>query len=151
MFRAYHRRVSLGSRAARWRRAAAPAVCLLLLALAISGCASSGAGLRASEALQSAGYQNGNVIVTNGGGAPAGILITAVYSRGPTGKDQRDAQRAEQIVWDSYAGHFGALQVVMAPGSCAGSVCGTRANVIAAASYAQLAARFGSKPIIAFR
>jgi hypothetical protein len=151
MFRAYHRRVSLGNRAARWRRAAAPAACLLLLALALSGCASSGASLRASEALQSAGYQNGNVVVTNGDGAPSGILITVVYSRGPTGNDQRDAQRAEQIFWDNYAGGFGSLQVFMAPGACSGSVCGTRADVIAGASYAQLAARFGSKPIIASR
>jgi hypothetical protein len=127
----------------------APAACLLLLALAISGCASQRAGLRASEALQGAGYQNGNVVVTNGDGAPAGILITLVYSRGPTGNDQRDARRAEQIFWDNYAGRFGSLQVFMAPGACAGSVCGTRADEIATASYAQLAAKFGSKAIIA--
>ena len=123
-----------------------PAVCLLLLALTVSGCATFQAALRTSAALQGAGYQGVNVNVATGTGEPAGGLISVAYSGEPTGNEQRDAQQAEKIVWDTFPGRFGAVAVIKDSGGCAGPVCATQSSEIAGASYAQLAARFGPRP-----
>jgi hypothetical protein len=132
----------------RPRRIAAPAAWLLVLALAlaVAGCAALGGALRTSAALQGAGYQNVSVNVATGSGSPSGGLVSVSYSSGPVRNDQRDAQRAEQIVWDNFPGHFGALAIVQESGGCIGPACATQANEVASATYAQLAARFGPRP-----
>ena len=122
------------------------AVCVLLLALAVSGCATLQAALRTSAALQSAGYQGVNVNVATGSAEPAGGLISVAYSGEPPGSEQRDARRAEKIVWDTFPGRFGAVAVIKDSGGCAGPVCATQSSQIAGASYAQLAAGFGPRP-----
>lgn len=133
----------------RWR-VASPAAWLLVLALVglgvLAGCAALGAALHTSVALQSAGYQNANVNVSTGDELPAGGLVSVTYSNGPTGNDQRDAQGAEKIVWDSYSQPFGALTIVKASGGCTGPVCVTHSNEVASVTYAQLAATFGPRP-----
>jgi hypothetical protein len=123
-----------------------PAVCLLVLALTVSGCANFQAALRTSAALEGAGYQGVNVNVATGTGEPAGGLISVAYSGEPTGNEQRDAQQAEKIVWDTFPGRFGAVAVIKDSGGCAGPVCATQSSEIADASYAQLAATFGPRP-----
>jgi hypothetical protein len=123
-----------------------PAACLLALALAVSGCANFQAALRTSAALESAGYRGVNVNVATGSGEPAGGLISVAYSGGPTGNEQRDARRAEEIIWGTFPGRFGAVAVIKDSGGCAGPVCATQSSEIADASYAQLAARFGPRP-----
>jgi hypothetical protein len=130
----------------RLRRTAAPAAWLLVLALAVAGCAALGAALRTGSALQGDGYQNVNVNVTTGSDIPAGGLVTVSYSSGPAGNRQRDAQRAEQIVWNTFPGHFGALAIDKEVGGCAGPVCATESVEVASATYAQLAAGFGPRP-----
>jgi hypothetical protein len=122
------------------------AACLLLLALAVSGCATLQAALRTSAALQGAGYQGVNVNAATGTSEPAGGLISVAYSGEPTGNEQRDAQQAEKIVWDTFPGRFGAVAVIKDSGGCAGPVCATQSSEIAGASYAQLAARLGPRP-----
>jgi hypothetical protein len=128
------------------RRFAIPAACVLLLALAVSGCATLQAALRTSAALQGAGYQGVNVNVATGTGEPAGGLITVAYSGEPTGNEQRDARQAEKIVWDTFPGRFGAVAVIKDSGGCDGPVCATQSSQIAGASYAQLAVSFGPRP-----
>ena len=123
-----------------------PAVCLLVLALAVSGCANFQAALRTGATLEGAGYRGVNVNVATGTGEPAGGLISVAYSRGPTGNEQRDAQQAEKIVWDTFPGRFGAVAVIKVSGGCAGPVCATQSSEIADTSYAQLSARFGRRP-----
>lgn len=130
----------------RLRRTAAPAAGLLVLALAVAGCAALGAALRTSSALQGDGYQDVNVNVTTGSDIPAGGLVTVSYSSGPADNRQRDAQRAEQIVWDTFPGRFGALAIEKESGGCAGPVCATDSVEVASATYAQLAAGFGPRP-----
>jgi surface antigen len=127
------------------RRIAASAAWLLVLALAVAGCAALSAALQTSAALQSAGYQNVNVNVATGSGSPSGGLVSVSYSSGPADNDQRDAQRAEKIVWDTFPGRFGALAIVKESGGCAGPLCATQQNEMASATYAQLAARFGPR------
>jgi hypothetical protein len=122
------------------------AVCLLVLALTVSGCANFQAALRTSAALQGAGYQDVNVNVATGTGEPDGGLISVAYSGEPTGNEQRGAQQAEKIVWDTFPGRFGAVAVIKDSGGCAGPVCATQSSEIADASYAQLTARFGPRP-----
>ena len=122
------------------------AACLLVLGIAVVGCAALNAALHTSLALQDAGYQNVNVNVSNGDGAPAGGLVSVVYSRGPSGSDQGDAQRAEKIVWDTYSDRFGAVAIIKESGGCAGPFCATHSDELASATYAQLAARFGPRP-----
>jgi hypothetical protein len=124
----------------------APAACLLVLAVAVAGCAALGAALRTGAALQSAGYQNVNVNVTTGSSLPAGGLVSVSYSRGPAGNDQRDAQGAEKIVWDTFPGRFGAVAAVKVSGGCAGPLCATHSNEVASATYAQLSAALGPRP-----
>jgi len=130
----------------RPRRSAAPVACLLVLALALAGCAALGAALRSSAALQGAGFQNANVNVSSGSGLPASGLVTVTYSSGPAGNDQRDVPDAEKIVWDTFSGRFGALTIVKVSGGCTGPVCVSHSTELASVTYAQLAARFGSRP-----
>jgi hypothetical protein len=108
-----------------------PAVCLLVLALTVSGCANFQAALRTSAALEGAGYQGVNVNVATGTGEPAGGLISVAYSGEPTSNEQRDAQQAEKIVWDTFPGRFGAVAVIKDSGGCAGPVCATQSSEIA--------------------
>ena len=68
------------------------------------------------------------------------------YSRGPTGNDEQDAQRAERIVWDTLRYRFGALVVVKTSGGCAGPVCMSQSRRLARVTYRRLAARFGPRP-----
>jgi hypothetical protein len=112
----------------------------------LAGCAALGAALHTSAALQSAGYQNANVNVSTGGDFPAGGLVTVTYSSGPAGNDQRDAQGAEKIVWDTFSQPFGTLAIVKVSGGCTGPVCVTHSTELASVTYAQLAARFGPRP-----
>ena len=128
------------------RRVAASAACLLVLALAVAGCAALGAALGTSLALQNAGYQNVTVNVATGTGLPANGSVTVYYSSGPAGNDQRDAQRAEKVVWDNFPGRFGVLEIVKVSGGCAGPVCATKSDEVASALYAQLAVAFGPRP-----
>jgi hypothetical protein len=128
------------------RRVAASAACLLILALAVAGCAALTAALQTDAALSGAGYQDVNVNVATGSGVPDGGLISVSYSHGPTGNDQRDAQGAEKIVWNTFPGRFGALDIVKRSGGCAGPFCATKSNEVASATYAQLAASFGPRP-----
>lgn len=128
------------------QRVVASTACLLVLALAVAGCAALGAALRTGGALQTAGYQNVNVNVATGSGLPAGGLVSVSYSRGPAGSDQRDAQGAEKIVWDNFPGRFGAVAIIKVSGGCAGPVCATHSNELASATYAQLAATLGPRP-----
>ncbi len=128
------------------RRIAASVAWLLVFGLGVAGCAALGAALRTSSALQSAGYQNVSVNVATGSGVPASGLVSVLYSSGPAGGGQRDAQRAEKIVWDTFPGRFGALAIVTVSGGCIGQVCSTQTNQVASATYAQLAARFGPRP-----
>lgn len=128
------------------RRIAAPTAWLLVLALAVAGCAALSAALRTNSALQDAGYQNVSVNVATGSSLPVGGRVSVSYTSGPAGSDQRDAQRAEKIVWDTFTGRFGALAIVKQSGGCAGPFCATRSNKVASATYAQLAARFGPRP-----
>jgi len=132
--------------AGRLRKIAARAACLVVLVLAVAGCASLGAALRTSSALQSAGYQDVGVNISSGAGSPSGGLISVTYSRGPTGRDQQDAEHAEKIVWDNYSGRFGAVEIVKESGGCVGPVCGSSSTEIAGATYAQLAAKLGPRP-----
>jgi hypothetical protein len=130
----------------RLRRIAAPAAWLVVLALAVAGCAALSAALRTSSALQDAGYQNVNVNVATGSSLPAGGLVSVSYRSGPAGDDQRDAQHAAKIVWDTFSGRFGALAIVEESGGCAGPFCATQSTEVASATYAQLAARLGPRP-----
>lgn len=134
--------------AARLRRIAASAAWLLTLTLTLTlaGCAAVSAALRTNAALQDAGYQNVNVNVAFGSGLPADGLVRVSYSSGPAGNDQRDAQRAEKIVWDTFPGRFGALAIIKESGGCAGPFCATQSDEVASATYAQLAAGFGPRP-----
>ena len=97
-------------------------------------------------ALQRAGFQDVGVNVATGSGSPPGGLISVVFSRGPTGNDQQDAQRAEKIVWDSYSDRFGAVEIVKESGGCVGPFCASQSTEIADATYSQLATKFGPRP-----
>ena len=68
------------------------------------------------------------------------------YGSGPAGDDQRDAQGAEKIVWDTFSQPFGALTIVKVSGGCTGPVCVTHSTEVASVTYAELAARFGPRP-----
>ena len=118
----------------------------MLVIAAVAGCAVLGAALRTSAALHGAGYQNVDVNIAIGAGRPADGLVRVSYSRGPTGHDQQDAQRAERIVWDTLRYRFGALVIVRATGGCAGPVCVSRSSRLARVTYSRLAARFGPRP-----
>ena len=131
---------------ARRRRVATQAAWLLVLTLALVGCAALGAALHTSLALQGAGYRNANVNISTGDGLPAGGAVTVTYSSGPAGNDQRDAQGAEKIVWDTFSQRFGTLTIVKVSGGCTGPVCVTHSAEVASVTYAQLAARFGPRP-----
>lgn len=95
-----------------WRRVVASVAGLLVLALAVAGCADLNAALRTSAALQAARYQSVSVNIESGNGTPAGGLIAVSYSSGPAGNDQSDGLRAEKIVWDTFSDRFGALAIV---------------------------------------
>jgi hypothetical protein len=125
---------------------AALAACLLLLALTVTGCATLEAAFKSSSALQAAGYQNVSVNVGSGSGIPAGGLVTVSYSSGPPGSSESDALGAEKIVWDTFPGRFGALEIVQVSGGCTGPFCSSRSNELAGATYAQLGAALGPRP-----
>lgn len=131
--------------AARARRAAALASCLLLV-LAVAGCASLAAEAQTGSALDEAGYQNVSINVTSGSGEPSGGVISVSYSRGPSGNEQADVRRAEKIVWDTYPARFGELAIALVSGGCAGPVCSSSSNVVADETYSQLGAMFGPRP-----
>jgi len=137
--------VSLGG-TGHIRRFALPVACLLLLAPAVSGCASFQAELRTGAALQDAGYRGVNMNVATGTSEPAGGLISVAYSGGPTGNEQRDARQAEKILWDTFPSRFGAVAIIKDSGGCAGPVCATQSSEIAGATYTQLATSFGPRP-----
>jgi hypothetical protein len=118
----------------------------MLLVAAIAGCAVLGAALGTSEALQGAGYQNVGVNIATGAARPVGGLVRVSYSRGSTGYDRQDAQRAERIVWDTLRYRFGALVIVKASSGCAGPVCVSQSSRLARVTYSRLAARFGPRP-----
>ncbi len=117
-----------------------------MLALAVAGCASLAAEGQLGSALQKAGYQNVGINVTSGSGMPSGGYLNVSYSRGPSANEQADVQRAEKIVWDSYPSRFGVLSILTVSGGCVGPVCSSSSNVVASATYAQLATRFGPRP-----
>jgi hypothetical protein len=117
----------------------------ILVVGAVAGCAVLGAALRTGAALHGAGYQNVDVNIATGAGRPADGLVRVSYSRGPTGYDDQDAQRAERIVWDTLRYRFGALVIVKASGGCAGPVCVSRSSRLARVTYSRLAARFGPR------
>ena len=73
-------------------------------------------------------------------------MVQVSYRRGPSGNDQQDAQDAELIIWHTLRYRFGALVIVKTAGGCAGLVCVSESGVVACATYAQLAARFGPRP-----
>jgi hypothetical protein len=116
-----------------------------MLALTASGCASILGALRTSADLQSAGYQNVSVDISTGTGQ-SGESVSVIYSRGPTGNDQRDAQHAEKIVWDTFPGRFSAVEIIIQSGGCVGPACTSQSDPIAGATYAQLAAEYGPRP-----
>jgi len=132
--------------AGRTRLPLGPAVVSVLLAGAAAGCAVLGAALGAGAALQGAGFQHVGVNIATGAGRPAGGIVRVSYSRGPTGDDQQDVQRAERIVWDTLRYRFGALVIVKTSGGCAGPVCVSQSRRIARVTYSRLAARFGPRP-----
>ena len=123
-----------------------PAVQILLIVLALAGCAALGAAVGSSAALQEAGYQNAGVNISTGSGQPAGGMVQVSYRRGPSGNDQQDAQDAELIIWHTLRYRFGALVIVKASGGCAGPVCVSQSRRIARVTYSRLAARFGPRP-----
>jgi hypothetical protein len=118
----------------------------LALAAVLAGCAALGAALSASTALGQAGYNDASVNVASGTGLPAGGLVEVSYRSGPAGSDAEVAARAERIVWDSYAGRFGAVAIVKVSGGCVGPVCDTGSRQIAGATYSQLSSEFGPQP-----
>jgi len=130
----------------RGRLPVGPAVQILLIVLALAGCAALGAAVGSSAALQEAGYQNAGVNISTGSGQPAGGMVQVSYRRGPSGNDQQDAQDAELIIWHTLRYRFGGLVIVKTAGGCAGLVCVSESGVVARATYAQLAARFGPRP-----
>ncbi len=130
----------------RGRLPVGPAVQILLIVLALAGCAALGAAVGSSAALQEAGHQNAGVNISTGSGQPAGGMVQVSYRRGPSGNDQQDAQDAELIIWHTLRYRFGALVIVKTAGGCAGLVCVSESGVVARATYAQLAARFGPRP-----
>src|SRR5260370_10805190 len=73
-------------------------------------------------------------------------MVQVSYRRGPSGNDQPDAQDAELIIWHTLRYRFGGLVIVKTAGGCAGLVCVSESGVVARATYAQLAARFGPRP-----
>jgi hypothetical protein len=160
--RAYHRHVDTresgdqvdGDRRGQLLSAARPALprhlavlaaCLLLLTLTVSGCASILGALQTGADLQSAGFQNVAVNVSTGSD-PSGELVDVIYSRGPTGDDGQDAQRAEKIVWDTLPGRFAAVTIIKESGGCAGPVCSSVSSPVATATHAQLVNRYGPRP-----
>jgi hypothetical protein len=148
---AYHRPVRVLTDAWRARRIrlrplAALTSCLLLVGLSAAGCADLGAEEATGSALGSAGYQDVNINVDTGSGLPSGGLVSVGYSQGPTGNEQKDARRAEKIVWDTLALRFGALEILKESGGCAGPVCESQSDEIASATYAQLTTEFGQRP-----
>lgn len=95
--------------------------------------------------MEGAGYHGISVNVATGGGVPPGGLVSVAYGQGPSGNDEQDAQHAEQIVWDTFSVRFGALEIIKKSGGCAGPVCVSHSDVIASATYSQLAAKFGPR------
>jgi hypothetical protein len=118
----------------------------VLLVGAAAGCAVLGAAVGTGAALQGAGYQHVGVNIATGAGRPAGGIVRVSNSRGPTGDDQQDAQRAERIVWTTLRYRFGALVIVKASRGCAGPVCVSQSRQLTRVSYSRLAARFGPRP-----
>jgi hypothetical protein len=117
----------------------------VLIVVALAGCAALGAAISTSADLQQAGYQNVGVNIETGSGQGAGTVQVS-YSRGPTGAGQADALRAEHIVWDTLRYHFAVLVIVRKSGGCAGPVCVSKSNVLAEATYSELADKFGPRP-----
>ena len=127
-------------------RVGAVLLAAVLLAFAVAGCAALGAAVRTAAKLQGAGYRNVGVDISSGAGQAAGGVVRVSYSSGPAGANGRDAEHAERIVWDTLRYRFGVLVVVKVAGGCAGPVCVSGSRVLARATYAQLAARFGPRP-----
>ncbi len=117
----------------------------MLIVVALGGCAALGAALSTSADLQHAGYRNVGVNIETGSGQGAGTVQVS-YSRGPAGAGQADALHAEHIVWDTLRYHFALLVIERKSGGCAGPVCVTKSNVIAEATYSELAGKFGPRP-----
>jgi hypothetical protein len=132
--------------ARRWHREIARCLAAFAVVAVLAGCAALTAALNTSTALGKAGYHDAGVNVTTGSGLPAGGVVQVSYSRGPTGDDQKDAARAERIVWDDYSARFGAVAIVKVSGGCAGPVCVTHSVQIASATYSQLRSEFGPRP-----
>ena len=117
-----------------------------LLAAALAGCAALSAALHTDAALRGAGYQNVSVNISTGTGLPSGGAVRVGYSRGPAGREPRDALHAERIVWDTLSYRFGEVVIYEVAGGCTGAVCVSSSRELAQASYAQLASRFGPRP-----
>jgi len=133
-------------RTSRFYRRTAQVACGLLLVVIVSGC-SFLSGINGTESsLHGAGYQDVDVNIASGAGLLANGMVSLSYSHGPTGNGQRDARRAEQIVWDSLRYRFGALSIIKTSGGCDGPVCVSHSAVLDSVTYAELAARFGSRP-----
>ena len=133
-------------RAGRTRLRIGTAIVSLLLVGATTGCGALGTALGTSAALQGAGYQHSAVSIMTAEGQPGGGIVRVSYTEGPTGDDQADARRAEHIVWKTLRYRFGALAIIKTSGGCAGSVCVSQSQVLAHATYARLAAKFGPRP-----
>jgi hypothetical protein len=129
----------------RPRQLAALVACLLLLTLAAYGCVTLFGAPQTSTDLQSAGFQDVTVNASNGPG-PAGVQVVVTYSRGPTGNNDRDAQRAEKIVWDRMPGRLATVAIIREPRECAGQVCSGFYPQVGSATRVQLAAEYGPRP-----
>jgi hypothetical protein len=118
--------------------------CLLLLTLTASGCAGLLGAPQPSTDLQNAGFQDVTVNISNRPGQ-SGEQVAVDYGRGPTGNDNRDAQRAEKIVWDTLPGRF-AVVAIIKERECGDQVCSGYYPQTGAATHAQLAAEYGPRP-----
>lgn len=132
----------------RTPRFAALAVGLLVLVLA-AGCASVRSGSPAGADLRAAGYRNAAVYAASYRSLQTGQAseaVSVVYSRGPTGDDGQDAQRAEKIIWETEPGPVTTLWITKNARKCVARACSTTSVSVGSASRAQLAATFGPRP-----
>jgi hypothetical protein len=136
------------SRHERAPRFAALVVGLVVLVLA-SGCSSVRGGSQTGADLQGAGYRNVFVYATSYRSLQTGQAseaVSVVYSRGPTGDDGQDAQRAEKIIWETEPGPVTTLWITKNARKCVARACSTTSVSVGSASRAQLAAAFGPRP-----
>jgi hypothetical protein len=136
------------SRHERAPRFAALVVGLVVLVLA-SGCSIVRGGSQTGADLQGAGYRNVFVYAASYRSLQTGQpseAVSVVYSRGPTGNDGRDAQRAEKITWETEPGRVTTLWITKDSRKCVGRVCSSYSVSVGSATRAQLAAAFGPRP-----